>query len=223
MNISLGYRKHGFDAYGGKILRKKDMSYWTDREERADPQGVALDLDEEIEEVEPDFFDLLPTINSVWIHNPACELHMTEKTIELFRKNNVVLRGAYDTAAERLAREYRLRFLLLDVELLSTGDYFERGVDIITLRFSDDGSAYIHQDCRCQGSSAGQTGGGEISVDIPNDFYLSLTCEELAEMCWHSGDIIANGKLAAFLEKAKSKGGFLLDFTKPDEHCRGTI
>jgi hypothetical protein len=214
MNVSLGYRKHGFDAYGGKILRKKDMSYWMNDGIRVDPEGVSLGLDEEIKEVEPDFFELLPTIDSVWIHNPECELHMTEKTIALFQKNNVVLRGAYDTAAERLAREYRLRFLHLDVELVSSGDYFERGVDIITLRFFDSGSAYIHQDCRCQGSSAGQTGGGEVSVDIPDDFYLSLTCEEIADMCWHSKDIIANGKLAAFLGKAKSKGGFLLDFTK---------
>ena len=213
MNVSLGYRKHGFDAYGGKILRKKDMSYWMNEQIRVDPQGVALGLDEEVKEVEPDFFDLLPTINSVWLHNPECELHMTEKTIALFRKNGVVLRGAYDTAAERLAREYRLRFLHLDVELLSSGDYFERGVDIITLRFFDNGSAYIHQDCRCQGSAPGQTGGGEISVDIPDDFYLSLTCEQIAEKCWHSKDIIAGGVLAAFLEKAKSKGGVLLDFT----------
>ena len=213
MNVSLGYRKHGFDAYGGKILRKKDMSYWMNEQIRVDPQGVALGLDEEVKEVEPDFFDLLPTINSVWLHNPECELHMTEKTIALFRKNGVVLRGAYDTAAERLAREYRLRFLHLDVELLSSGDYFERGVDIITLRFFDNGSAYIHQDCRCQGSAPGQTGGGEISVDIPDDFYLSLTCEQIAEKCWHSKDIIAGGVLAEFLEKAKRKGGFLLDFT----------
>ena len=213
MNVSLGYRKHGFDAYGGKILRKKDMSYWMNEQIRVDPQGVALGLDGEVKEVEPDFFDLLPTINSVWLHNPECELHMTEKTIALFRKNSVVLRGAYDTAAERLAREYRLRFLHLDVELVSLGDYFERGVDIITLRFFDNGSAYIHQDCRCQGSAPGQTGGGEISVDIPDDFYLSLTCEQIAEKCWHSKDIIAGGVLAAFLEKAKRKGGFLLDFT----------
>ena len=105
----------------------------------------------------------------------------------------------------------------LDGKLASVGDYVEHGADIITLRFCEDGSAYIHQDCRCQGSSAGQIGGGEISVDIPDDFYLSLTCEQIAKKCWHSGDIVANGKLAAFLEKVKSKGGFLLDFTKPDE------
>ncbi len=218
MNVSLGYRKRGYDAYGGEILRKEDMAHWMDDERRADPQGVALGLGEEVREVEPDFFELLPTISSVWIQNPECDLHMTEKTAELFRKNNVILRGVYDTAAERLAREYRLRFLHLDVKLASVGDYFEHGADIITLRFREDGSAYIHQDCQCQGSAPGQTGGGEVSFDIPNDFFLTMTSEELADMCWRTKAIIAGGVLAAFMKKAKSKGGFLLDFTKPDEH-----
>ncbi|MBO4915554.1 MAG: hypothetical protein J5449_10145 [Oscillospiraceae bacterium] len=213
MVVSLGYRKHGFDAYGGEILRKEDMAHWMDGEDRTDPRGVALGLSEEIREVEPDFFELLPTIASVWIQNPECDLHMTEKTAELFRKNNVILRGVYDTTAERLAREYHLRFLHLDVKLASVGDYFEHGVDIITVRFREDGSAYIHQDCQCQGISAGNTGGGEVSFDIPNDFYRSMTSKELADMCWRTNAIIADGVLAAFMKKAKSKDGFLLDFT----------
>ncbi|MBO4914892.1 MAG: hypothetical protein J5449_06755 [Oscillospiraceae bacterium] len=217
MVVSLGYRKHGFDAYGGEILRKEDMARWDD-EERADPQGVELGLGEEVKEVEPDFFELLPTISAVWIQNPECDLHMTEKTAELFRKNHVILRGVYDTAAERLAREYHLRFLHLDVKLASVGDYFEHGADIITLRFREDGRAYIHQDCQCQGSAPGQTGGGENSFDIPKDFYLSMTSEELADMCWRPKAIIAAGVLDAFMKKAKSKGGFLLDFTKLGKH-----
>ena len=213
MNVSCGYRKHGFDAYGGKYLRKEDMNYWMDSPDRTDPQGVALGLDEEIKEVEPDFFELLPTIDSLWIHNPECKIHMTDKTIRLFQDNRVLLRGVDDSVADRLARKYHLRFLHLDVELVSDGDYFERGVDIITVRFREDGSAYIHQDCRCQGSSAGSIGGGEISFDIPKDFYLTKTPEEIADMCWHSSKIIANGKLSAFMEKAKNKNGFLLDFS----------
>ncbi len=213
MNVSSGYRKNGFDAYGGTYLRKEDMAYWMDSPARTDPQGVALGLDEEVKEVEPDFFELLPTIDEVWIHNPECKIHMTEKTIRLFRDNNVILRGVYDSAAERLARKHHLRFLHLDVELASSGDYFDRGVDIITVRFREDGSVYIHQDCRCQGSSAGSIGGGEVSFDITRDFYLTKTPEEIADMCWCSNLIISNGKLAAFMQKAKSKKGFLLDFT----------
>lgn len=57
------------------------------------------------------------------------------KTIRLFQDNRVLLRGVYDSVAERLAQKYHLRFLHLDMELVSVGDYFERGVDIITVRF----------------------------------------------------------------------------------------
>lgn len=216
MNVSLGFRKNGFDAYGGKILRKEDMSYWIGRKQLTDPMGVALGLAEEVEEVEPDFFDLLPTIDSVWIENPNCKLDLTEQSVALFRKNRVILRGKFDTAAEKLARRYGLRFLHLDVQLASVGDYYERGNDVITIRFRDSGSAYIHQDCRCQGISAGNTGGGESSFDLPNDFYLKMKPKDIADQCWGScrSEMLSNGKLAAFLSKTKSKGGYFLDFTK---------
>ena len=214
MNVSNGYRKYGFDAYGDKILKKEHMSYWMNDEQRVDPRGIALGLDKEIEEVEPDFFDLLPTINSIWIYNPECKIHMTEKTVKLFQKNAVILRGVYDSMSEKLAREYNLRFLHLDVELCSIGDYFEHGVDIITLRFRPDGSPFIHQDCRCQGISAGNTGGGEVSFDLPKDFYLSMTAEEIADKCWHTKLINEKDVLANFMEKAKEKKGYFLDFTK---------
>ena len=218
MIVSAGYRKRGFDAYGGKILRKEDMHYWMDRSARTDPRGVALGLDREVEEVEPDFFDLLPTIDSIWIYNPSCKIHMTEKTVNLFRANRVVLRGVYDSTAEKLAREYHLCFLHLDVELASVGDYFRQGNDTITLRFRDDGSVYVHQDCRCQGISAGNTGGGEVSFDIPENFYKTMKAKDLAEKCWGScrGEITKNGVYARFVNKAKKKNGFLLDFRKAD-------
>ncbi|MBP5468989.1 MAG: hypothetical protein J6Z11_07055, partial [Candidatus Riflebacteria bacterium] len=177
-------------------------------------KGVALGLDEEIEDVEQDFFDLLPTISSIWIKNPECKIYMTEKTVKLFQKNAVILRGEYDTMSEKLAREYNLRFLHLDVELASIGDYFEHGVDIITLRFRPDGSPFIHQDCRCQGISAGNTGGGEVSFDLPKDFYLSMTAEDIADKCWHTKLINEKGILASFLKKAKEKKGYFLDFSK---------
>ncbi|MBR5741957.1 MAG: hypothetical protein IKX91_05305, partial [Firmicutes bacterium] len=111
--------------------------------------------------------------------------------------------------------EYGLRFLHLDVELCSVGDYFESGNDTITIRFREDGSVYVNQDCRCQGISAGNTGGGEVDIDLRRDFYRRMTPEELAGMCWHSRTILENGKLAAFMAKAKEKKGYLLDFSRP--------
>ena len=213
MVVSLGYRKHGFDAYGGKVLKAEHFSYW-EADRLADPKGVALELGEDIEEVEPGVFDLLPTLDRLWILNPKCRVYLSEENIAMFRKNRVIIRGRYGTGAERFAKQYQLRFLPLDIELAKAGDYFDRGVDIVTLRFYDDGSAYIHQDCRCQGISAGNTGGGEVSFDLPDDFYLTMTASELADKCWLSGLIKKNGVLASAMKKAKAQGGFLADYEK---------
>lgn len=158
MNVSWGYRKKGFDAYGEGLL--------------------------------------------------------TQEAMALFQANDVLLRGDFNAVAERLARQYHLRFLHLDVELASVGDYFARGNNTITLRFRSDGSAYVHQDCRCQGISASSMGGGENSFDIASDFYRTMTPQELADMCWGScyREMLENGKLAAFMQTAQAKGGYFLDF-----------
>lgn len=214
MIVSAGYRKNGFDAFGGKVLRKGDMSHWMNDPDRTDPDGVALGLSDEVVEVKRDFFGLLPTISSIWMENPECRINMTKKNEKLFLKNNVIIRGRYDTSAEVFARQYHLRFLHLDVELASVGDYFEHGVDVITLRFYSDGRPYIHQDCMCQGISAGSMGGGEVSFDLPEDFYLTMTAEEIAGQCWRGKTILNNGILQEFLKKAKEKNGYFLNFKK---------
>lgn len=216
MNVSAGYGGKDLNAYGDPVLTKKDFAYWADRPELTDPAGVVLGLDEEVEIVEEDVFDLLPTLSSLWIENPRCRLPMTEKIVQLFQKNNVLLRGTYDSAAEKLARKYHLRFLPLDVKLAAVGDYFERGRDVITLCFRMDGSVYIHEDCMTQGISAGSMGGGETSFDLPKDFYLKMTAEEIADQCWGRcySAILENGTLASFIKKAQKKNGILLDFTE---------
>ena len=212
MIVSNGYRKYGFDAYGGKVLRKEDMGFWMHMPERTRPQGVCLELKEDVEEVEKGFFELLPTITELRIMNPDCRVNMDEESVKLFKKNNVLIRGPFDSAAESFAKKYNLRFLHADTKLAHAGDYFDRGVYIITLFFRSDGSAYINQDCRYQGSSAGNDGGGEMDFDLPKDFYKTMSAEDVADLCWGScySKIISNGILADLIAKARKKGGFLL-------------
>lgn len=218
MIVSSGYRKYGFDASGGKVLRKKDMSFWMNSSQRTDPDGVCFELGKDVEEVEPDFFQLVPTIDELWILNPKCGLLLSEADSELFKKNRVLFRGEFGSAAEKLAKKLGLCFLHTDAELARQGDYYDRGVDVITLRFYSDGSAYINQDCRCQGISAGNTGGGELDFDLPDDFYKTMTAEEIAGMCWGScyDRILEKGVLAQLLKEAKANNGFYKDFSKKE-------
>lgn len=213
MIVSNGYGKYGFDAYGGTVLKAEDMSYWMDSAQRTDPEGISFQLGEEIEQVEDGFFALVPTINELFILNPECNIIMSEETVNLFKKNRVLIRGRFNTAAERFAKEYGLKFLHSDVELAKAGDYHDAGgIDIITLRFYEDGNAYIHQNNLCTGSSAGWSGGGEMEFDLPSGFYKKMDAAAIAEKCWDScqKEIVDNGILHKLLEQAKAKGGFLL-------------
>lgn len=216
MIISSGYMKHGLDAYGGSALKKGDLDYWINDRILKDPRGICFELGEEVEEFEPDFFELIPNLCELRVLNPSCSMLASEKSIGLFRRNKVLIRGVFDSSAEKFAAQNRLKFLHLDAMIGRAGDYYERGVDIITLRFYRDGSAYIHQDCRCPGISAGNTGGGEVSFDLPGDFFETMSDRDVAGLCWGScyGDILERGTLASLIRKARSKGGFLTDYAK---------
>ncbi len=216
MIVSSGYRKNGFDAHGGKLLQKKDMDFWMNLPERTDPSGVCFELGEEVEEVEQGFFELVPTICELWILNPNCRLYLSETEKALFQKNNVLIRGAFDTSAEAFAKENCLYFLHIDTVIAREGDYFERGIDILTLCFYHDGSAYINQDEKCQGISAGNTGGGEVDINLPKDFYKTMSAKDVAGKCWGNcyDDILKRGILNSLMKKAAKKNGFFHDYSK---------
>ena len=216
MLISSGYRKHGLDAYGGKVLKSGDLNHWMDSPIRTDPKGICFELGEDVEVVEAGFFELLPTLTELWILNPKCKIYLSDAAEKIFVNNHVLIRGSFDSAAENFAREHHLDFLHIDTELASAGDYFQSGNNIISICFYDDGSAYINQDCRCQGSSAGNTGGGEVNFNLPKDFYLTMKASEVADQCWGScrEQIAGNGILSSLIKKAKSKKGFLLRYSK---------
>ena len=214
MIVSSGTGKHGFDAYGGSVLKAEDMGYWMNDSLRTDPAGICFELGEEVETVEAGFFQLVPTIYELWILNPKCHIYMTDEDIALFKKNDVRIRGAFDSAAENFAKQYQLQFLHINTILARKGDYFQGGIDIISLCFYGDGSAYINQNCMCQGSSAGSTGGGEVDFNLPDDFYLTMTDEDIAGQCWGScyAEILKKGILRSLMKKAKTKKGFLIDY-----------
>ena len=216
MIVHSGYGKTGFDAFGGTVLRISDMDHWKNTPEMTDPKGVRFELGEDIKEVEAGFFELFPTLHDIRILNPECVIYMTEATEALLHKNDVIIRGRFDTSAEAFAEQYGLRFLHIDEELARAGDYFAYGVDIITIFFYENGDAYINQDSRCQGGSSGSSGGGEIDFDLPHDFYRTMTAEDVAGRCWGScyGRILEKGVLAGMIKKAKVKNGFLIDYRK---------
>ena len=138
---------------------------------------------------------------------------VTEKTREIFVRNGTYVSGRFDTYAESFAREQGICFVHENIELASVGDYFEHGNDTITLRLYENGTAKLHQDCRCQGISASSMGGGECDVSLPKDFYLTHSPKDIADLCWGSSysAILKCQELKSFLSKARKKHGFCFD------------
>ena len=200
----------GIDAYGEGPLFVKDIEYHTEEDFRKRREPVSFILCPGVTTVEAGVFDIFITLAELVVSDTVKRIDMSEKSMKLFRKNHVTVRAAFDSYGEAFAKKYGLNFLHEDIQLARHGDYFERGVDIITLRFTPDGSPFLHQDCRCQGSSAGSTGGGEVDLDLKKDFYRKLGQEDIAGMCWGSccEGIMGSEKLRVFLEKAKERKGY---------------
>ena len=200
----------GIDACGEGVLRPSDIEYFKREDFVKDKEPVSLIISGGITEVEAGFFDIFLTLAEVIVPDSVRRISLSDESRRLFRKNKVVLRGPFDSYADRFAKEKGFSYLHSDIELARHGDYYERGVDIITLRFRPDGSPFIHQDCRCQGSSAGSVGGGEVSFDLPKGFYKKQTPEDIANQVWGScyGQVRDSKALKTFLEKAKERKGY---------------
>ncbi len=211
MNISSSHKRTGLHAYGDKFLCIKDLDWWKGHEYLTGPRQIAFELDDGIEEVEKGFFDLIPTIGELEIASSVKNLGLTENTLKLFRDNSVLIRGKFDTYAERFARENNISFIHSDFVIGRAGDYSEPwGTDVITLRFQPGSKPEIRQSNFCQGSSAGSSGGGDIDFYLPKDFYRYKTQEDIAGMCWGTcyESIMKCDELRVFLEKAVKKHGY---------------
>lgn len=215
MIVSSSWKYEGLTASGNGILCISDMNDWKNRSCLTDPCGVTFEMEEGITEVEEGFFDLIPNLIRINFPNSLKKLGMKDSTAELFRRNNVIISGCFDSYAESFAQEYGLSFLHSDIELARAGSYDEPGgSDIITLRFMTDGRTLILQSNFCQGSSAGNNGGGDEVIGLNADFYKTMSAEDIANMCWGNcfSEIKSNTELASFLKKAVQKGGYCLTF-----------
>ena len=115
----------------------------------------------------------------------------------------MLIRGEYETIAERFADENGLRFLHSDIHLAYEDIEIAQEHDIITLRFHENGSSDIHYNCFTPGSSAGSYGGGEYANPLPRDFYVGCTIDDFANNFLNERvreQILSNETLKRFLE-----------------------
>ncbi len=108
-------------------------------------------------------------------------------------------------------------------ELGRAGDYYEHGSYIVTLFLEPGSKPRIRQSSFSQGSSAGSSFGTDKDLFLPKDFYWEYTPEKIADICWGTcyNEIRSNQKLHSFLNKARKRRGYFIDYNKAP-HNKGT-
>lgn len=155
-------------------------------------------------EVETAFLERLENLKELILPDSITEIKMTDKLERIHKENNTLIRGSLDSFAERFAAETGLNFRPAD--FIFARHVFEKvqEITLLTVQFNRDGSVQIRSDVDSPGSSAGNTFGGVFYNEIPSDFWMNTTAEEVSAMYPGLDDVVVkDGRLADFIEKAK--------------------
>lgn len=210
-----------FEAWGDGEISEKALEISLDEifEEYADeiggcPTDISLEIADTLAigynygftSIDTAFLEKLETLKELVLPDSITEIKMTPKLQKLLKENGVLIRGTFDSFAEKFAAENGLNFRHRDMFLASYEFAPAHETTTLTLQFLRDGSAQIEQTVSSPGSSAGNTFGGTFYHPLDSDFFLHKTAEDIADLFGKGlhDALLKNGRLAAFLEKAKT-------------------
>lgn len=168
-----------------------------------------LVITEGISRVKPGVFELFPNLKDLIVEADLKKIECTPELEALLKRNNVVLRGSYNSPAEKLAQRLGLRFIHKNIFLAiyHNREYHESSE--ISLCFQEGEPPFFWRDDKTQGISAGNTGGGTVRTDLDEDFYVGYeTAEAFADDYLGRAfqeQAAQNQELAAFLEEANRR------------------
>ena len=135
-------------------------------------------------------------------------IDLTPKLADMLKKNDTLIRGTFGSYAENFARGNGLHFRPADYVFARHTFEAAQETTVMALVFHRNGSVEITEDISSPGSSAGNTFGGTFRYPLPTDFYETMDVERITDgfrqVMYEK--TVSQGKLAAFLKKAKSRG-----------------
>lgn len=155
-------------------------------------------------EVETAFVERLENLKELILPDSITEIKMTDKLEKVLKDNNTLIRGSFDSFSERFAADMGLNFRPAD--FIIARHVFEKAQEttFLTVQFKRDGSVQIRADVDSPGSSADNSFGGVFYNDLPSDFWMNTTAEEVSAMYPGLDDVVVkDGRLADFIETAK--------------------
>ena len=156
--------------------------------------------------IDTSFLEKLETLKELILPDTITHIDLTPALEKIFRDNNTLIRGSFDSFAEKFANENGLCFRPADFIFADFEDTRWHEFTVMTLIFKRNGSVEIKETSSSPGSSAGNTFGGSFTHSLPRDFFEAQTADEIAERFDKDAReaIISDGRLAAFIKKAKT-------------------
>lgn len=185
---------------GNGVICKEDTNIG--KPENWTQEYINLYLEEGITEVKKGFLESFSNLKLLILDQSVQHIEMTDQLQGMLKNNGVVIRGFYNTYAEKFAKENDLQFLHKDIFVARKhfAEYCEtREVSIV---FEQDGKIELLYEDFCVGISAGNTMGGEFRRKMPEEFHKGCTLEEFAYMmpAIYFDQILQNKELETFLD-----------------------
>ena len=207
---SITYTNHYsglLEVKGKGTLCREDADVWPEEKKNWVKEYDTLSITEGITGIGEGYLEEFPNIGCLILSRTVVSMAVTPELLKRMHKKKILIRGEYDTFAEKFAKENGLEFLHSNIYIAEYDIEIAHEHDIITLRFHEDGTSDIHYNCFTPGSSAGSYGGGEYIKKLPKDFYVGCTMEGFAgnfsERAYDQ--IISNDELRRFLESANRR------------------
>ena len=141
-----------------------------------------LILGEDVCRVEPGFIESFPNLQDLIVEADLKKLPCTPELEALLTKNNVIVRGSFNSPAEKLAKRQGLRFIHKNIFLAYWYDKEHYESSDITLCFEEGEPPFILRNDITQGWAASNSGGGTIRTNLDEDFYVGYeTAEAFAD------------------------------------------
>ena len=190
------------EVEGEGLLCREDTGLRHESDKNWAKEYDTLSVTEGITGLGDGYIEFFSHIDCLILSRTVGTVAASPELLKSWRKRKVLICGEYETFAERFADENGLRFLHSDIHLADEDIEIAHELDIITLRFHENGSSDIHYNCFTPGSSAGSYGGGEYANPLPRDFYVGCTVEDFANKLNERvrGQILSNETLKRFLE-----------------------
>ena len=196
------------EAWGTK--RPVDVCAEDVRSSGLDPKEyLTLIIGDDVRRLGPGVIESFPNLQDLIVESELKKLPCTPELEALLTKNNVILRGSFNSPAEKLANKLGLRFIHKNIFLAGRFDEEHYESSDITLCFEEGQPPFILRNDITQGWAASNSGGGTVRTDLPEDFYVGYdTAEAFADdyvgrYFWEK--VRANQELDAFLKEANQR------------------